>query len=331
MRPRKDDITLTGRGKNGNFIVAHIRRESGSFSVTGEKFASQKAWELGNENACLSCGQITEQIEAAFPHIKPIMRLHLSDIETGEPMHGPGNGWYYWSGDAMRREIDARSKGRKNDYSAPDDIYSPEFTDHYRQRAARILRCEAEEIPTPFGQAGESYKEEYDRWIDDVMRDRWHREADMVNLWIDSNLTDVEIPSQQTDEEEFEITLDAGLHVKSTLRDEPLYVDTLGGNYVYEYDVTVNVEGIDLTYTARYGSSINDYMEGIVNAREAAFGVLRELCDFIYETAEGFIENVCGESWDDIEPEMKKRMKLAEAAAEAFEGALLANGDVVMS
>jgi len=43
-----------------------------------------------------SCGQNHEIISAAFPHLRDIIALHMSNID-GVPMHAIENGWYYFT------------------------------------------------------------------------------------------------------------------------------------------------------------------------------------------------------------------------------------------
>lgn len=42
-------------------------------------------------------GAIHDMIEAAFPHLGPIIKLHLNDAETGEPLHAVANSWYWYT------------------------------------------------------------------------------------------------------------------------------------------------------------------------------------------------------------------------------------------
>lgn len=59
------------------------------FSVTG--------WIGRPEDFCHTCGCLHSDILRTWPHLAPIVALHLSD-DTGEPMHGLANGWYYLAG-----------------------------------------------------------------------------------------------------------------------------------------------------------------------------------------------------------------------------------------
>ena len=43
-----------------------------------------------------SCGQNHEIISAAFPHLRDIIALHMSNID-GVPMHAIENGWYFFT------------------------------------------------------------------------------------------------------------------------------------------------------------------------------------------------------------------------------------------
>lgn len=64
------------------------------FSVTGEISTAQQR-RHGNAQCC---GCIHDEILKAWPEIAPIIRLHLSDAETGAPMHWHANGLYWFAG-----------------------------------------------------------------------------------------------------------------------------------------------------------------------------------------------------------------------------------------
>ena len=46
-----------------------------------------------NDPQC--CGCCHEECLEAWPQIKPLIDLHLSDAITGAPMHAESNGWYW--------------------------------------------------------------------------------------------------------------------------------------------------------------------------------------------------------------------------------------------
>jgi hypothetical protein len=83
---------LTGSYR-GDRIIATVSTERGYFSVTGE------LWHA-DEREPYACGQIRDEIREAFPQLRPLLALHLSDAHTGEPMHAEANGYYWLAGAA---------------------------------------------------------------------------------------------------------------------------------------------------------------------------------------------------------------------------------------
>ena len=299
-----------------------MSRDGGYFSVTADEYASRKAFELGNDGAVISCGQLTDDIWATFPDLGVVQDVHLCDVGSGEPMHARSNGWYYLSGEAAQREMDARANGHKNDYQAPDP-YSEGWTAHWRQRAANALHCEPAELPERCND-----QESFNYWVNTVMVPRWKRAADNANAYIDAHKGEsIEIPANQTDEDEFEAELEDGLYVHAKLCDS-VDSDILPGSYVYQYDVIVRVDGVH-EYAGKFHGSVNDYQMGVVNAREAAFGTLRELNSFLYESAQSLAEDYFEEGWDGISEEQRKAMLKCERAADAMSRQLEANMDVI--
>ncbi len=58
------------------------------FSLTGEET------EYGQVQCC---GCMHDDLLKHWPELRPLADIHLSDSETGEPMHALENGWY-WAG-----------------------------------------------------------------------------------------------------------------------------------------------------------------------------------------------------------------------------------------
>ncbi len=323
---RKDDITLTGETDRGTFLVAHVTREGGYFSVTADEYASEKAFKLGNDGAIISCGCLHDAVLATFPELAPIVRLHLADVATGEPMHARSNGWYYLGGDAAQREFDHRAKynGSKNQYDSPDNPYSAAWIPYWREKAARALNCSVADLPDT------QDREVFDEWVDSVMVPRWQQTADDANAYIDTHRTNILIPADQDDEEEFEVELDGHLDewlkVHAKLSDS-VDSDILPGRNVYQYDVVVSIDSY--VYEAKWSGSVNDYENGVVNAREAAFGTLRELMSFVYESAQSLADEWFEEGWDGIDKKQRDGMIKCERAADAMSRQLEANMDVI--
>lgn len=64
------------------------------FSITA---TVDDQWTRRN-NDCRSCDCLHDEILRLWPVLAPIVALHLSDANTGEPMHAEANGWYWLCG-----------------------------------------------------------------------------------------------------------------------------------------------------------------------------------------------------------------------------------------
>lgn len=75
---------LKAQTSQGSLRVT-ITTERNYFSVTGE---------IGSISNPHTCGCIHEEILTHFPKLRPLVDLHLSDLD-GVPMHAESNGWYW--------------------------------------------------------------------------------------------------------------------------------------------------------------------------------------------------------------------------------------------
>lgn len=100
------------------------------------------------------CGMVHDHILQAFPWLRQLIDLHLSDARTGAPMYALDNGWYWL------REDD------------PNDRYNAIITDKSRRRAARYLRT------TPCMLAGIETKEDLARLIETTLAPAWEKQVD---------------------------------------------------------------------------------------------------------------------------------------------------------
>jgi len=93
-----------------------------------------------------------EEIAKLAPELAPLIALHLCRYPSGQPLHARANGWYLYSGDSRRHELEARAKGRTwYGHTEPAD-------DHIR--AARALNIEPDELPRGMS------REEFERFCD---------------------------------------------------------------------------------------------------------------------------------------------------------------------
>src|SRR4051794_18866771 len=81
-------------------VVATLDVSRGYFSLTGEVYEPHGTWSGAarhrNDREPDACGQVTDELAAAFPQLRAFARMHLSDVESGEPMHALANGRYFW-------------------------------------------------------------------------------------------------------------------------------------------------------------------------------------------------------------------------------------------
>lgn len=99
-------------------------------------------------------GMVHDRILQAFPWLRQLVDLHLSDARTGTPMYALDNGWYWL---------------RKDD---PNDRYNAIITDKSRRRAAQYLRttpCMLKDIKT---------KEDLARLIETTLAPAWEKQVD---------------------------------------------------------------------------------------------------------------------------------------------------------
>lgn len=100
-------------------VVAHYGIRNDRVSVMGEVYYNRDdQTSLANLDPD-KCGQVCDDIERAFPWLKPLMDLHLADAYTGAPMYALDNGWFWLH---------------------EDEADGPLITTVSRRRAARYLR-----------------------------------------------------------------------------------------------------------------------------------------------------------------------------------------------
>ena len=87
--------------------VAKIDTSRGYFSLTGEVWEASRRtsdpdyqWstERNRGEVLTACGAMGDTLAGIFPRLAPLNALHLSSIDTGEPMHGSANGLHWLNG-----------------------------------------------------------------------------------------------------------------------------------------------------------------------------------------------------------------------------------------
>lgn len=145
---RTDQCTLTEADGTKTTIVAHYGVRDNRVRITGEVYYDRENITGIEPDAC---GQVCDDIERAFPWLKPLMDLHLADARTGEPMYALDNGWF-WLHD--------------------DEAEGPLITKASRRRAARYLRT------TPDMLANVCTKNDLSTLIDTTLAPAWKKQMD---------------------------------------------------------------------------------------------------------------------------------------------------------
>lgn len=137
---------------------------SDGFSVTGELYEPHGTWsgaaQFRNGREADIGGCIHAEILEAFVGLKPIVDLHLSDLD-GAPMHADANGWYWYS--------DYDGQGAHNVHDG---------------RIARQV-C-ADHLRIPFDALPDGLDREAFTAFVDAQRPRWKAEADRARALIES-------------------------------------------------------------------------------------------------------------------------------------------------
>ena len=156
---------------NGDRIEVRAERREGDPSGLSDAFSVTVAgWEKrGTHSGAVRQrmdrdwdfgGADHESALRAAPQLAPLIRMHLANPNTGEPMHAEENGWYFYTGKAREHE---------------DRTYGPDYAKRSgtdRERAARALRVD-DPADLPEGMD----REEFHEFVE-AQRPRWKQEAD---------------------------------------------------------------------------------------------------------------------------------------------------------
>lgn len=146
-------VQYTLHEANGSLttVVAHYGIRGDRVSVMGEVYYNRdNQTPLANLDPD-KCGQVCEDIERAFPWLKPLMELHLADAYTGAPMYALDNGWFWLH---------------------EDEADGPIITTVSRRRAARYLRT------TPDMLEGVRTKNDLEALINATLAPAWKKQID---------------------------------------------------------------------------------------------------------------------------------------------------------
>lgn len=149
-----EDIITESNGTRIQVIATYGINDD-RISVTGEVYYERQDNDgFFFDNEPDDCGMVHDHILRAFPWLRQLVDLHLSDARTGAPMYALDNGWYWL------REDD------------PNDRYNTIITDKSRRRAAQYLRT------TPCMLAGIETKEDLARLIETTLAPAWKKQVD---------------------------------------------------------------------------------------------------------------------------------------------------------
>lgn len=172
-------LRLTGRKCPGV-----IRVEAGTvgyadqrkyWSVTATVSVRAFGWE-----SSVSAGCQHDLVSRYWPDLKPVIDLHLSDADTGEPMHAEANAWYALAG---------YYGGAGEQYHAGGVTKDPEsclqqFADHVRidlpaarMVAESIRTCGRDDASDLLGVNWAECRAVMGAWLN-TMRTRWQAQAD---------------------------------------------------------------------------------------------------------------------------------------------------------
>lgn len=149
-----EDIITESNGTRIKVIATYGINDD-RISVTGEVYYERQDNDgFFFDNEPDDCGMVHDHILQAFPWLRQLIDLHLSDARTGAPMYALDNGWYWL------REDD------------PNDRYNTIITDKSRRRAAQYLHT------TPCMLAGIETKEDLARLIETTLAPAWEKQVD---------------------------------------------------------------------------------------------------------------------------------------------------------
>lgn len=140
---------------NGDYIevTAYERDDSGTlspgFTITSDLWERRHSSGRARKRNGLeqdACGQLHDLVVQHFPHLAPVIHVHLAD-QNGVPMHAKANGWHFYSGGSSEYERRMIANGKDYGYSRMLKV-----SDH--DRAARALHISPDELPTGLDKAG---------------------------------------------------------------------------------------------------------------------------------------------------------------------------------
>ena len=148
-----EDIITDNNGTRIKVIATYGINDD-RISVTGEVYYERQDNDgFFFDNEPDDCGMVHDRILQAFPWLRQLIDLHLSDARTGAPMYALDNGWYWLRGHGLD----------------PNNIA---ISDDSRRRAAQYLRT------TPRMLEAIETKEDLARLIETTLAPAWEKQID---------------------------------------------------------------------------------------------------------------------------------------------------------
>lgn len=144
--------------------ISRVGNASGYFSLTGEIRDSRRR----RDDGIVARGCLHDEILKEWPDLADAEALHLSKVETGEPMHAQANGWYWYAGAVVEAgHPKPEGAGRYVGEATQGRSCTAIFAGH-----ARITMDEAQQLVER-----RLSLQQFAEWID-AQRPRWKAEAD---------------------------------------------------------------------------------------------------------------------------------------------------------
>lgn len=322
MNKQDDEVTLTKMLDEG-FMVVYMGRHGQPlfFSITADIYSSKRAFDLGAEGAIHAGGCLHEEILEAFPELAPLVDIHLSDAQTGEPMHAEANSWYRYQG--ARGFEGGDDPGRLYPYTLKE--YGCEDTLEGRRKCLYLMACKTLRVP---GIPPCESHAQFAQFVNE-QRERWEKEARQADALIESlKPRSVSVPAHTPSGESWSHTFDYGLQVSANLNGAGRWNnDTIGYRYVYKVIVRAPLnDGKKMaTHITKFYGSVADYEENKIDAREAALGTLGELVHYLNDSVEDLAQG-WGIPTDDPSPaeqetlkQMKRQARFVDKVSNAIE------------
>lgn len=148
-----EDIITDNNGTRIKVIATYGINDD-RISVTGDVYYERQDNDgFFFDNEPDDCGMVHDRILQAFPWLRQLIDLHLSDARTGAPMYALDNGWYWLRGHGLD----------------PNNIA---ISDDSRRRAAQYLRT------TPRMLEAIETKEDLARLIETTLDPAWEKQVD---------------------------------------------------------------------------------------------------------------------------------------------------------